>query len=562
MPTITTKLLRGATDVSGTTPIVVDDAGTTIDLVVQPGLELVDAALTVQVPDDAAPIDLLEGTAATTSAGAADIKKPSAWGAVAWVVLDWRVRRGLVRLEVAISKPAAAPVVPGAPAPPPPMLRLRASDSGGPWVLTTPVALVSLVDTGSTLSASVQLPGLSASRLMIEVVTRPTKDPLGPEDYVPAPATFTRMSLTGSPRPPALTISVPPETIVCHEPGLLPPGATLSVRESLLAALRWALPGTTGGRAQILVRSPGAAALQRVILTLGSRPELTRWRGARPELDLPVGTEREAIGFIDPGAHPTSFAARVEVELRPERPPVVATPPATGYAHRCTPDSALAQSFCFAHTVDLVGLDLMLAPCTRVAQGRVTLHADAHGAPGEPPLAALALDLADLDPHAPATWRSLDLPRPLPLAAGASVWVALTLTTGELGWALATRPEATPVRALLRRDRGESWVPRDMTFQAGPARPWALARPRLRRDGPPPALDLRLRRGSQELLLTPDTAGRVAVDADALAPLLTVAATTPLELVVRSSSAGRVRLRELRVTLPIQSNTWTFPLPR
>lgn len=569
-PTITTRIQRDGVDLPVAGPIAVDEVGVALRLAISPGRALVEAALTVQVPDDRDPIDLLATAIATTSVGVGDLADPSGWGPVEWVVLDWKACRGLVRLDVTLSAAGEgdAPAADGdgggdtektATAGASSLLRLRISSDEGPWVLATPLALVPLRDADGVLGAGVQLPGLSASRIMIEVVNKPESDPLSPEDYVPVPVTLAGLKLTGSRRPPALSIGVPPTAIVHHEPGLLPPAAVRTVRESLLSALTAALPDTAGGTATIVVRSPGAAFLERLTLELGSRPEVTTWRGGRPALDLPLGPGRDATVVVDLDAAPTAFAARVEATLRPERPPVIADPVPTGYGHRCGPDSALAQGFCFGEAVDLVGVDLMLAARSRSVQGRVTFHADDHGRPAEPPLATLPLDLPAEDTRAAASWRALDLPAPVAFAPDALFWVVLTLAAGAADWALGPRADSTPVRGLLRRERGEAWVPRDMTFEEGPASPWAFARPRLRRVGPAPALDLRLRRGGRELALVEGAGGRVALDEAALAALRGGPDNTPLELLVRSNIAGSVRLSELRVALPVERGTWTFP---
>ena len=571
MPKITTKLLRDATNVSPTAPpgIAIDDAGIALEIELAPGRALAEASLSIQVPDDSAPIDLLAEAISTTSTGAGDLTTLAAWGPVAWVVLDWRARRGLVRLDVKLQPSAGGqvPQDPGVPPPKPQLLRLRLSTNDGPWILATPLALVPLVDVNGALSASVQLPGLDASRIMIEVVTPPT-DPLGPEDYVSMPAAFASLSLTGSRRPSALSLGVPPTAVVHHEPSLLPPSAVLTVREPLLSALVEALPGTAGGSATIVIRSPGAAFLDRLELKLGSSTEVTSWRGEQAELELPVGIERDATGYVDLDAHPTAFAARVEVELQPERPPVVLTPPPTGYGHRSNPDSALAQGFCFAEGVDLLGVDLMLASRSRSVRGLVTIHSDEHGRPSEPPLATIPLDLPEEKTRDPASWRLFDLPEPLSLDPNAVVWVVLAIAAGEADWALAGRPPAAddpsvadkpPMKHLLRRRSGEAWVSRDMTFEEGPRNPWALTRPRLRRVGPPPALDLCLCCGDKELALVPDAAGRIALGEAALAPLFDDQGSASLDVRVRSNIAGKIRLSELRVSLPVERDTWTFP---
>ncbi len=542
---ITTKLTRAGLAVPAGPSIPIADDGTVLEVSVPPGLELSEANLLVQVPDDSAPIDLIAGSSCSTSTGGL------AWPELtnlSWLSLDWRARRGLVRLALTLK--AGSNVT---------HLRLRSSD-GGPWMLAAPFALVPV----SNNAASVQLAGLAASRLMLELVTKPG-NPLSPEDYVPEPATITTLTLTGSRRPPALTVSLGPRTVVRHEPTLLPPAATLNLREPLLAALRTALPGRTGGAAQIVLRSPVLAALRRLELTLAARPEQDRFRDDRTSLSLELTPGRELVAFIDLAAHPTGFSARVRPDLRPELPPPVPTPTLPPpYAHRCGPDSALAQSFVFPAPALLVGVDLLLAARSQVLLGRITLHADNNGSPAEPPLATSKLDLtASTTPGllTPPRWHSVDLPAPVSLPAGAPVWLVLTLDRGEALWALDLRQGDTPARALLRRDRAADWIPRDMTFPTGPQILWALARPRLRNDGPPLTPELLLRRGDQTLALVADPAGRVRADATALAPLNLVAPATPLELVIRSPSAGRVELDDLHVELPALTTTWSFGSP-
>lgn len=542
---ITTKLTRGGQVIPAGPSIPIADDGTNLEITVPAGIELSEANLLVQVPDDSAAIDLLAGAACTTSNG------PVTWpdaATLSWVSFDWRARRGLVRLDIVLK-----------PNPTATHLRIRVSD-GGPWLLAAPVGLVAF----NNGAVSVQLPGLAASRVMLELVKKPA-NPLSPEDYTPETGGFTKLTLTGSRRPPALTISVGPRTVVRHEPALLPPAAILTLREPLLAALRAALPGRAGGTATIVLRSPVLAALQRLELTLAGRPEIDRFHDDQAALSLALAPDREQVAFIDLAAHPTAFSVRVRPDLRPELPPPVPTPtlPPT-YAHRCSPDSALAQSFVFAAPGLLVGVDLLLALRSPALRGRIAIHADLHGTPAEPPLATVKLDLTASEPPGVLTthrWHSVDLPAPVALAPGAPVWLSLTLDAGDALWALAERPPGTPAGALLRQDRAAAWVARDMTFPTGPQRLWAVARPRLRNDGPPLALALLLRRGAATLTLVADAAGRARVDAAALAPLNGGAPSTPLELVIRSPGAGRVALDDLHVELPAQTTVWSFPPP-
>ena len=552
---ITTKLTPANVPPGADASIAVAEDGATLELVLPAGRELVDAALTVQLPDDTTPLDLLAGATVATSTG------PGAWAdkPVSWISVDWRTRRGLVSLELKLDAAATAT-----------HLRLRVSD-GGPWMLATPVALVPIVAATPPalgFTALVQLPGLAAARVLLEL-TKKIGVPLGPEDYVLQDSKVTGLALRGSRRPPALTVSVAPATVVHHEPALLPPAAALTLRGPLLAALRTALPGHAGGAAQIVLRSPAPAVLQSLKLALATRNELSLWRekvapprvakAPTPALDLTLVPGRETVAVVDLDAHPTRFSARVRAALRPELPQTIPAPTATRFAHRCTPDAALAQGFVFTDAGALIGVDLLLTSRGPELRGRVAVHRDDHDAPAEPPLAALELvETAPQDSPDPA-WRSLDFPDPVPFPAGALVWLSLTVTAGEALWSLAQRPDATPVDRLLHRDRGESWVARAMTFPAGPQTPWASSRPRLLNDGTPLPLELLLRRGDKTVPLTAEPDGRVAADLTALAPLLTGPATTPLELVVKSLCAGRVQLTDLRVELPPQTYDVSFP---
>jgi hypothetical protein len=541
---ITTKLTRGGQVLPAGPPIPIADDGTSLEIAVPAGLELSDAKLVVQVPDDSAPIDLLAGAAVTVSNGA--LAWPDA-GTLSWVSFDWRARRALVRLDIKVTSTATH-------------LRIRTSD-GGPWMLAAPVSLAPFTNN----VASLLLPGLAASRVMLELVRKPGS-PLSPEDYTPETGVINTLTLTGSRRPPALTVSVGPRTVVRHEPNLLPPAATLTLREPLLAALRTALPGRSGGATQIVLRSPVLAALQRLELTLSGRPEVDRFRGDRAALELTLEPDREQVATIDLGVKSiTAFSLRVRPDLRPELPspvPPPANPPA--YAHRCSPDSALAQSFVFAGPGQLVGVDLLLAVRSPTLTGRISIHADEHGAPAEPPLATLKLELSASDPPGVLRthrWSSFDLPAPVAVAPDVPLWLSLIVDAGEALWALDARPAATPARALLRRDRAAAWVARDMSFPTGPQIVWAVARPRLRNDGPPLAPALTLRRQGKTLTLLADAAGRVRVDAAALAPLDATDPAAPLELVIRSPGAGRALLDDLHVELPAQTTVWPYPPP-
>lgn len=539
-PTITTKLVRNGVTLAPGPVVPIADDGTAIELTLPAGAELSAANLLVNLPDDSAPLDLRATATIACSAGA--------WAPtteLTWLSLDWGARRALVTLTVTLAAATAT------------HLRLRLADAG-PWVLATPAAIVAF--TGTT--CTVQLPGLAGSRILIETVNKPAVVN-SPEDYVPVASKISAVFLTGSRRPPTLTVSVAPAAVVHHEANLLPPLASLNLRESLLNALRKQLPGRDGGTAQIVLRSPAASELRKLALTLGVRRSVTRWKDAGSELALAVkpGVEASAIAALD--AHPQRLAVQVRSELRPELPPTVPPLPAQiGFTHRCSADSVLAQSFHFADDGALVGIDLWLAARTPAVRGELKLYADERGSPAATPLLTLPLTIDDpaAGIRGAFAWVSFDLPEPVRVAREVPVWVALELSEGAAMWALTQNPGGA-VGPLLRRDRAESWVPRNMTFGTGPSLPWAITRPRLRNDGPPLPLELVLKRGNAALPVSTDADGWLRLAADALAPLNLGAVDAPLVLAVRSPSAGRVLLRELLIELPPQSSTWSFTNP-
>ena len=149
-PTITTKLVRAGVTLAQGPVVPIADDGTTIELTLPAGTELGAANLQIQVPDDSDPQDLRAASTIVSSAGA--------WTPatdLTWLSLDWGARRGLVKLTVTFPDKTG-----------PTHLRLRIADAG-PWILATPAALVERAK--DAVSVSVQLPGLAASRILIEI---------------------------------------------------------------------------------------------------------------------------------------------------------------------------------------------------------------------------------------------------------------------------------------------------------------------------------------------------------------------------------------------------------
>lgn len=537
--TLSAQLLRGGQPVPAG-PIPIGPEGTALRLHVPAGWELTDAELRLTLPGDDPTIDLLAGALVATDRGALGDQP------VRWISLDWRHRRPLVRLGVTLA--------PGADAT---HLRVRLSD-GGPWILASPGPLIELKTEGNVRTADVLLPGLAASRVLLELVTKaPTA--LSPEDHPFAAASaVAALALAGGRRPPALSVRCG-EDLLRHEPALLPPGVAVDV--PLFAALRDRLSGADGGVVDLLLEAPAESALQRVELALRARPIVSAFQGA--ELDgaeLPPGPALRAevpaggvlsarLGLV---AAPTRVSLRARGHARDlYRLPVPAFPAAPRRGHRCTSTSALAQRVDLPPGEDLVGVDLCLGPRRPRLRGVVGVHLDDAGAPREPPVAAVQLDLADLPGAgvAPAPLRvALDLPAPAPLPGG-RCWISLTLAEGEAIWFFGQGPPgASPP---LRRERAEPWVPRDMSFATGIATPWACVEPRLRRGRPPEAPRFALAWAS-EVPFVPDPSGRAELAGAALPAAPDPPTDAPLRVLARCSFAARVELDELAAELPEQ----------
>ena len=539
----TAQLVRGGQALPANQPIPVGSDGTAVALTVAPGLELTAAALVVRMPDDSAPLELTAGAVVATDLGAV---APPADKPVRWVSYDWRARRALVRLTVTLAAGADATHV-----------RLRLSD-GGPWLLASPGPLVEVKAVGNVPTATVQLPGLSASRVMLELVVK-ANGALTPEDHPPATASkLASVSLTAARRPPALTVTVAGATIH-HEPALLPPGAVVTVAgPGLLAALRDLLPGHVGGVAELRLVAPVESALQKLDLTLETREVVERFRGGAPALSADVPAGGELVGAVDLAAKPTRVRARLRGAARNEYRLPVAQAQTPRFAHRCTAGSALAQAFALPRGDALVGVDLLVGPRTAALKGNVAFHADDGGLPSATPFAAVALDLADL-PGAGADptprWLPVDLRAPT-APPTPTVWIALAPTEGEALWYLGEADPQDPTRGLARRERSEPFVLRDMPFKTGPARPWACAVPRLQRATPPDPPVLRVR-WAGALGPAAGEGGRLDVSAELPNPPAPPTAA-PLELAVMCPFSARVELDALVVDLPASSKTLSF----
>lgn len=539
--TLTAQLLRAGQALPSDQPIPIGPDGTTLQVAVPAGLQLTGAELRLTLPDDAAALDLTAGSIVATDRGPGS---PPSAAPVLWVSHDWRVRRPLVRLAVTLKAGADATHV-----------RLRLSD-GGPWLLASPGPLIEVKSVDGALVAAAQLPGLAASRVLLELVKK-AGTVLNPEDIpFAAASTIASIVLTGARRPPGLTLRLG-DAIVHHEPALLPAGGQLAI--PLTSLVRDLLPGGAGGPLALRLDAPAESLLKRIDLSLQTRALVTRFAGDRAAIVAQVPAGGQLVAELPLAQAPTRLRLRVRADPRDEvRLPVPAFPDAPRHGHRCTPDSALAQRFTLPAGAGLLGVDLLLGPRSPALRGRVGFHADELGVPQEPPFAAIDLALADiagagLAPTARAV--VLDLPAPV-RPPGERCWISLALAEGQAVWFFGQAELGAP--PPVRRERAEPWVPRDMPFATGITAPWACAQPRLRRGRAPEPPSLALRWGAELYPLAPDPSGRLDLAAAELPPAPEPPGSASLDLVVTCPFAARVELEGLSVDMPEQTTHLSF----
>lgn len=542
MPLLPAKLLSSAgAELPVNAAIPVDPGGTTLAFEIPADSELVAAALTLVAPGDDRTIDLLAGPAAATLASSQGAGPPPGNLAVTWLTADWRSRRPLVAVAVAVSNNPA------------PLGTLKLSEDG-PWYPPNPSRL--------TLGPLQRLPALYATRLLVEFATESNGV------LTPTSAIVTSVALQAAARPGDLTVSLADAPVASHALAFDPREAWL-VEPELLTALQSAL-ADRGGPVKLRLRSSEPGLLDRLTLRLDRVPRIRQFAtGPTVTAALVADATTEIPIALPADAAVDSLAFTVRTDLPAERPAVAidADPPGP-HAHRVSPDRSAAQALRAAPGALLVGLDLHLRALTPAIQATVAIHADESGLPAAAPLLTIPLDrvLAD-DPPWPTEWWHFDVPAGFTLP-DATWWVSLSVTRGDLLWHLDTRPivdaPGAPLPQSSRwRHAADAWLLREVPGP-GPVRalvvPWARTRVRLAADPaalPTPTLHLH-HRGAQ-LPLTLDPNGRVTVSRAQLAPL-DAAPSGPLTLRVASTVAGSVTASDLELRLARVRDTLTLGL--
>ncbi|PTL80171.1 hypothetical protein [Vitiosangium sp. GDMCC 1.1324] len=539
-PQVSATLKYGGQPAPAGATVPVDASGLEVELQVPPGVALVSASLTLKAPADSETLDVLQGSppaAIVTSTGKASLPDTT----VEWFTVDWGVRRPLVSLKLVPTGTTGTGK--GG--------RLRLTE-GGPWFLPTPAVVV-------PLGSSRTLPALMASRLMLEVITLATAQ--NPNE-APATADITGLELKAAARPVDLRAAVGTESPFFIQALPLQPLQELTLRDELLAALTRAWPASLeGGRVVVTLRSSAPGRLLRPRLSLFTAPVLTTFEGGQAVASriLPTDGQAEAAIPVPAGRTLQGVELTVEPRLRPERSGLLPRPPdAPPLAHHCGQHHAAAQGFSpLPPGADLQGIDLFLRLLSRAATGTLAIHPDDHGQPAVAPFPGATVDLALEElgtPPGPSRWVSFELPKVLATGEG-GWWAVLTLTAGELLWSLGDAAqlepsaEVLPQSAAFRLD-SNPWLAREVP---GLTRPWAYSRPRLADPAPRPPPRVQLRWGTAGIDVPLDGEGHASLGPKQLEalppPVAGTGAQPPLRVVLGSTIAGDVTLRQLRVTL-------------
>ncbi|AKQ66603.1 hypothetical protein A176_003515 [Myxococcus hansupus] len=537
-----------------------DAQGLTVALDVPPNVELLRASLTVQAPGEDVMVDVLPTATVATSRGPGPVPTNAP---VQWFSVDWGARRALMFLQVKTREAN----VEG---------RLSIAD-GGPWYPPTPVTTVPLGDKDTT---ALPLPGILASRLMVEVFAPPA-NPVPPATGQKAVATVSSLVVKAAARPPDLTVHVETERPFFQHGLPLQPLQELTLRDDVSAALQQAWPADLkGGTVTLGLRAPAPSRLQRLGITLDTVTLTQVWSQGGDTLALPLTADEEGIGRVEiaPGQPLREVRFLARYQPRGERVPLSFPPPENpSQAHRCGAGLAAAQAFSSPEEGHaLAGMDFHLRPLTRSVMGMVTLFPDEYGRPGTVPLApGVAFTLDEQDP-APwdARWVSMALPKPLAFDATRNWWAVLTVAQGSLLWSLGDAASVggasglAPRASLYRTEDTGPWLEREVPSLRGPSDgAWAYSRPRLLTSCTEPAEppQVILRWGTKQLPVKLDAHGWARLDERELAelappPVLATGSAPMLEVVVRSRVAGEITLSELRVTSP-QRDTYALFQP-
>ncbi|WP_163867032.1 hypothetical protein [Myxococcus eversor] len=542
----------------------VDTAGLVVGLDVPAGVALVRAALTVRAPSDDVTVNLAPTATLATSSGQTVLDPGQS---ITWLSLDWGARRPLSSVDVRLPATPTQTEKKG---------RLSVAE-GGAWYPPTPSDTVAV-------NAVAPLPGILASRLLVEFVEASSAPPPVGTPKTLAATQVASIALRAPARPPDLTatVGVGAGALFFHHALPMLPRQELVLEDALSDALQRAWPvELKSGAVAVALRSSGLGMFDRVQLVLDTLEVIQRWSDGAESQALAVDTDSLVSAHVTVPRDRALSEVRFHVrhQLRDEDLPLAPRPPSLPpLSHHCGSGYSAAQAFRATRpTGPLAALDLHLRPLTRRVVGTLSFHADVHDRPHDAPLAGASIPLL-LEQEGAAPWASrwVTFTPGKPLALGTGPWwVVLTVDEGDVLWSLTDHAETapapgtlTPGTALHRTEAMGPWLPRENGLPGAEedAEPlWGCARPHLRplTTVPPPPPRLQLRWGTKVLEVTAGSDGTVALDAKALASLTPPGGSTgsppPLEVLVQSRVAGDITLSGLQVVIPRRDTYALFP---
>ncbi len=240
---------------------------------------------------------------------------------------------------------------------------------------------------------------VAAQRLVAEFLApKPQQVPVP----VPTPLPITTFALKATPQPCHVSVAVGDDPPFFSMPGPLPT-APVDVDGLARIAARW------------LLDHPGASDVPLRIAAAG--------RGSL------LIAAFEATSVPAPVPPPAGNGTGSPAPPPPNPLPAPPTPPETRRALLCDDGRAAAQSFPAGL---LAGLALWVRPGPGTVTGRITLHPDAHGTPGEPALPdSLDFTLGEAAARRPQ-W--LVLAPATPVRLSDAWWAVCRVTKGEMLW--------------------------------------------------------------------------------------------------------------------------------
>lgn len=529
-------------------PMNLDSAGIQVDLLIPPHVAIQSAILTLQAPDDTDTFTLQPTFATNLGQGGLSTST------IQWFTADWLVQRPLTSITIVTGdKPE---MFKG---------RVQLADGPSPWFPPLPVQYVEL-------DCEQRLPGLMASRMMVEIVK------VDPDADAWKPASIESIAvsdvvLEAGSRPPDLTVSLDGQSPLFNHTTLLAANQEVTLRNELLSALKAAWPPIdTGGSLRLFIRSSAMGRILWKKLALTTRTTIVNFEyDEQLSTEVRCAVERDVETLVriplKYGSAVRSIEMRLASNLRSELPVdnALVPPPTPATSHLLGMDHIAAQSFTVpVGGAQLDAVDLFLRLITErdpsgmgIATGMLAIHPDKNGRPADLPIdgAILPIDLS-ADSNS-SQWVPFVLPKPARLKAG-RYWIVVRIDKGHLLWHIGEREAKNgplpPPETLHQCGRG-TWTGFAPTGVAAMVA-FAWNRPRFHADKPPSVTQIKVwvcvGVDGERVEATPDATGRIFLDDARLqspnenAPFYTVVIKTPM--------AGEITLSKLRVELdPVDS---------